>query len=80
MKDCVKFATENPICFLAEIDGGQARVRALLLAYADGSGFYFVLWSQKDITKQLKQDIKVAVCFFNNAANPAAWKQMRVTG
>ncbi len=31
VKDCMKFATKNPICYPATVDGDQPRVRALLL-------------------------------------------------
>ena len=79
-QDCIKFATENPVCYLATADGDQPRVRTWLLWYADESGFYFVPMSTKEVTKQLRRNPKVEVCFYNNAADPADWKQMRVTG
>jgi pyridoxamine 5'-phosphate oxidase len=75
-----QFATENPVCYLATVEGDQPRVRTFLLWYADESGFYFVLMSPKEVTKQLQQNPKAEVCFYNNAADPADWKQMRVTG
>jgi uncharacterized pyridoxamine 5'-phosphate oxidase family protein len=31
LQDCIQFATQNPICFLATIEGDQPRVRALAL-------------------------------------------------
>jgi pyridoxamine 5'-phosphate oxidase len=80
VKDCIKFATENPICYLATAVGDQPRVRAFLLWYADESGFYFVPLAQKEVTKQLQQNPKVELCFFNNPADATDWKQMRLTG
>lgn len=80
IQDCIKFATENPVCYLATADGDQPRVRTFLLWYADESGFYFVAMSPKQVTKQLQRNPKVEVCFYNNAADPADWKQMRVMG
>ena len=80
VKDCFKFATENPVCYVATADGDQPRVRTFYLWYADESGFYFVTIAGKDVVKQLQQNPKAEVCFFNNAAGPADWKQMRVTG
>jgi len=80
LKDCIKFATENPVCYLATAEGDQPRVRTFLLWYADESGFYFVPTGQKEVTKQLQQNPKLEVCFYNNAADAADWKQMRVTG
>jgi pyridoxamine 5'-phosphate oxidase len=80
LQDCIKFATENPICYLATADGDQPRVRAWLLWYADDSGFYFVPLASKQVTEQLKRNPKLELCFFNNAADAADWKQMRVVG
>ena len=80
MQDYIKFATENPICFLATTDGAQPRVRTWLLWSADESGFYFVAIDGKESTKQLEKNPNVEVCFFNNAAEPQDWKHMRVAG
>ena len=80
MQDCIKFATENPICFLATMDGDQPRVRTWLLWSADESGFYFVAIDGKESTKQLEEHPNVEVCFFNNAAEAQDWKHMRVAG
>jgi len=80
LQDCIKFATENPVCYLATADGDQPRVRTWLMWYADTSGFYFVPLASKQVTEQLKQNPKLELCFYNNAADPADWKQMRVMG
>jgi pyridoxamine 5'-phosphate oxidase len=80
LQDCIKFATENPICYLGTAAGDQPKVRTFLLWQADESGFYFVTMSPKELAEQLKQNPKVEVCFFNNAADPVKWKQMRLTG
>jgi uncharacterized pyridoxamine 5'-phosphate oxidase family protein len=55
-------------------------VRTFLLWYADESGFYFVPLSTKQVTEQLKRNPKLELCFFNNAADPAEWKHLRVMG
>lgn len=80
IKDCVTFATQNPVCFLATADGDQPRVRPVLLFIADNEGFYFVLLSPKDMFKQLKTNPKVEVCFYNSAADLSLAKSMRITG
>lgn len=80
LKECIKFATENPVCYLATTDGNQPRVRTFYLWYADESGFYFVPLAEKQVTRQLQQNPKAEVCFFNNGAGPKEWKHMRVTG
>jgi pyridoxamine 5'-phosphate oxidase len=79
-QDCIKFATENPLCYVATADGDQPRVRTFLLWYADESGFYFITMSPKEVTKQLQQNPKIEVCFYNNAADLMDAKQMRVVG
>ena len=79
-QDCAKFATENPVCFIATVDEDQPRVRALLLWFADESGFYMITLSPKEVFEQLQKNPKVEVCFYNNAADLADAKQMRVTG
>jgi pyridoxamine 5'-phosphate oxidase len=80
LKDCVRFATDHPICFLATEDGDQARVRALLLWFADQRGFYFMTMSPKGFSRQLHASPKVEVCFYNGASDLPDSKQMRVTG
>ena len=80
MQDCVSFATENPVCYLATADGDQPKVRTWLLWYADDGGFHFVAIEGEESTKQLEKNPKVELCFFNNAAEPQDWKHMRVTG
>ena len=80
IQDCIKFATENPVCYVATMDGDQPRVRGFLLWYADESGFYFITLSPKEVSKQLQQNPKVEVCFYNNPAELMGAKQMRLTG
>ena len=80
LRDCIKFATENPVCYLATIDGDQPRVRGLLMWFANEDGFYFATLSPKEMSKQLKKNPKVEVCFYNNPAELSDMKQMRLTG
>lgn len=48
IKDCIKFANETPVCYLATVEGDQPRVRALGFWFADESGFYFQIGAMKD--------------------------------
>jgi nitroimidazol reductase NimA-like FMN-containing flavoprotein (pyridoxamine 5'-phosphate oxidase superfamily) len=41
-KDCIKFANENPVCYVATADGDQPRVWGLLMWFADETGFFFI--------------------------------------
>jgi uncharacterized pyridoxamine 5'-phosphate oxidase family protein len=48
--------------------------------FANEDGFYFATFSPKQVTRQLKDNPKVEVCFYNNAAELQNAKMMRVTG
>ncbi len=76
LKDYIKFANENPICYIATDDNNQPRVRAFRMWYADESGFYFHTGSTKNVYKQLQGNRKVEICF----CTPKFDKMMRVTG
>ncbi|MBN1234934.1 MAG: hypothetical protein JW999_02670 [Methanotrichaceae archaeon] len=39
-KDCIKFTSDNPVSFIATMDGELPRVRAFLMWFAHESGFY----------------------------------------
>ena len=80
LQDCIQFANEHPICYLATTDGDQPRVRALLLVLADEKGFGFSTLTPKKMSKQLHQNPKTEVCFFNNGTEFPAMKMMRITG
>jgi pyridoxamine 5'-phosphate oxidase len=80
IQDCIQFASQNPVCFLATMDGSQPRVRTVLLVKADETGFYFDLLSPKHMVKQLQANPKAEVCFYNTASDLMQAKQMRVTG
>ena len=76
----IEFARANPVCFMATTDGDQPRVRALLLFFADETGFYFGTLSPKDMCTQLHKNPKVEICFYNNPSDVANAKQMRLSG
>jgi uncharacterized pyridoxamine 5'-phosphate oxidase family protein len=78
--DCIEFATKYPVCYLATEDGDQARVRPLLMWFADDQGFYFMTMSPKEFAHQLHANPKVEVCFYNGAAELQDARMMRVTG
>jgi pyridoxamine 5'-phosphate oxidase len=75
-KDCVKFANENNICYLATVDGDQPRVRALRMWYADETGFYFQAQSVKAMCHQLEKNPKVEAYFLSKDTRRA----LRVAG
>jgi uncharacterized pyridoxamine 5'-phosphate oxidase family protein len=66
IQDCIKFANENPICYLATAEGDQPRVRVLGFWFADQTGFYFQIGSMKEMSRQLRENPKTEVCFYKH--------------
>ncbi len=77
-KDCIKFANQNPVCYLATAEGDQPRVRALLFWYADETGFYLQSGTMKELYSQLKKNPNAEICFYRQ--DPKAGAMMRVAG
>ena len=80
IQECIQFATDNPICFIATADGNQPRVRTLALEFANENGFYFATLSTKQLCRQIKANPKVEVCFYNHPTDLMQARQMRLTG
>ena len=78
IKDCIKFANENPICFLATCDHGMPRVRCLGFWFADPSGFYFQSGTMKELVGQIRENPNIEVCFYK--ASGMLGETMRVSG
>jgi pyridoxamine 5'-phosphate oxidase len=78
IQDCIKFANENPLCFLATVEGDQPRVRALAFWFADESGFYFQTGTMKAFYGQLKKNSKTEACFLKQG--DSAGMMLRVSG
>jgi len=77
-KDCIKFANETPVCYLATAEGDQPRVRALGFWFADENGFYFQIGAIKDMYGQLQANPKVEACFWQ--PDETTGTMMRVAG
>lgn len=75
---CVKFATENPVTFIATAEGDQPRVRAFALWFADPTGFYYHTGTPKRVCSHLRKNPKVELCFFK--PGEGAGTMMRVAG
>ncbi|MFC1893494.1 pyridoxamine 5'-phosphate oxidase family protein [Chloroflexota bacterium] len=80
IQDCIKFANENITGYFATTEGDQPRVRAVLLWFADDTGFYFQTQSPKAFCKQLKNNKKVEVCFYGSWPGATGKQMMRVSG
>ena len=77
-EDCVKFANENPVCFLATCDQGMPRVRCMGFWFADDSGFYFQTGTTKELVDQIRKSPDVEVCFYKSSG--MIGETMRVHG
>jgi pyridoxamine 5'-phosphate oxidase len=78
IQDCINFANENPICFLATVEDNQPRVRALGFWYADKTGFYFQTSTTKNFYRHLKQNPNTEVCFYKH--EDMIGTMLRITG
>lgn len=78
IQDCIRFANENPVCFLATCDDGEPRVRCMGFWFADESGFYFQTGASKDLVGQLNQNPAIEVCFYK--ASGMIGETMRING
>lgn len=66
-KEVLEFLRTNPNCFLATVDGGAPRVRAVKVYRVDEGGILIQTWKSKDVGKQLDQNPEVELCFNNYA-------------
>jgi pyridoxamine 5'-phosphate oxidase len=80
LQDCVKFANDNPVCYVATAEGDQPRVRVFALWYADDTGFYFHSGAGKACCEQLRKNPKTEVCFYLPAQMPDPGTMLRVAG
>ena len=64
IQDCITFSNENPVCFLATVDGNEPKVRAMGFWFADETGFYFQTASVKEIPEQLRKNPNIEACFY----------------
>jgi len=78
LTDCINFANENKVCFLATSENRQPRVRALGFWFADESGFYFQTGSMKQLYGQLKANPKTEVCFYSQESGIG--RMLRISG
>lgn len=64
-EEILEFATKNPVCSLATIDGNQPRVRTIMLYKADENGIIFCTGRDKAVNKQLSANPAAELCFYN---------------
>ena len=79
LSECITFATENPVTYIATTDGDQPHVRAFAMWFADKTGFYYHTGTPKSVYTQLVKNPKAELCFYAPGAQGAG-KMMRVCG
>jgi pyridoxamine 5'-phosphate oxidase len=80
IKNCIDFANEVKVCFLATVEEDQPRVRALGFWYADETGFYFQTGAIKNFYQQLKKNPKTEVCFYQHNGQDKTGTTLRIAG
>jgi len=75
---CVKFATENPLTYIATAEGDQPRVRVFAMWFCDNTGFYYHTGTPKNVCRQLEKNPKLELCFFRQGEG--AGTMLRVAG
>ena len=60
-----EFSNQNSVAWLATTEDDQPHVRGMWMWYADETGFYFHTGTQKRLSRQLADNPKVEIAFFN---------------
>ena len=75
-----EFTNQNPATWVATAVGDQPHLRAMAMWFADATGFYFHTGSQKRLCKQLRDNPKVELGFYNPGDGMGAMQMVRITG
>lgn len=75
-QEIFELINNNPVLYLATVEGDQPRVRGMLLYKADESGIVFHSGTMKDVYRQIVNNPKVELCFNDFKRNI----QVRVSG
>ena len=74
--EIIDFINSQQSFFLATDDGGEPRVRAMMLYRADDAGVWFHTGPFKEVYRQIMRNPSAQLCFFD----PAQGVQVRVRG
>lgn len=61
--EVLKFVRENPVCFIATIDGDQPRVRGFLTVLFNDGNIYFTTGTMKRVYDQLSRNPNIELCY-----------------
>jgi pyridoxamine 5'-phosphate oxidase len=73
-EEIIALIKENPIAFLATVDGDKARVRGMDTFRADADGLIFYTGKNKNVFQQIAANPEVEVCYFTKGT------QVRIRG
>lgn len=71
-----KFVQENPVCFIATMDGDQPRVRGFLTVLFNDGNLYFTTGTMKNVYAQLSKNPKIELCYCSRDFR----KMLRIAG
>jgi uncharacterized pyridoxamine 5'-phosphate oxidase family protein len=74
--EVLDFIARNPMCFLATVENGAPRVRAVMTLRADERGVLFNTGVTKDLAKQIEARPEIEMAFYSQADGV----QIRVRG
>lgn len=74
--EILEFLKANPIAYVATVENGAPRVRAIAIYKVEEEGILLQTWKSKDLSKQLYQNPQAELCFYNQEAG----LQVRVRG
>jgi pyridoxamine 5'-phosphate oxidase len=74
--ELIAFLKANPIAYLATVENGSPRVRAMAVYKIEEDGILIQTWKSKDLGKQLNLNPEAELCFNNHEAG----FQVRVRG
>ena len=75
-EEIFEILNNNPVFFLATIEGTEPRVRGMALYKADESGIIFHTGPHKEVYNQIIKNPNVQMCFYDAAKNV----QIRIRG
>jgi len=64
-QDILSFVRNHPTSFLATVDNGDPRVRAMQTAYIDDEGLVFCTGVHKDVCNQLRSNSHVELSYWS---------------
>ena len=64
-EDILEFVARNTTSFMATVENGEPRVRAMDTPHVDENGLTFCTGTSKDVCKQLLADPSAELCYWN---------------